>query len=96
MQLLPAVEEILSNPRHPYTQGLIECVPHLQLDPPKERPELEEIPGVVPALTSLGKGCPFAPRCNQAMDKCYEAMPGGTQVGEEHGVSCWLVSTEAA
>jgi peptide/nickel transport system ATP-binding protein len=90
------VGEILANPRHPYTQGLIECVPHLQLNPPKERPELDEIPGVVPALTNLGKGCPFAPRCNRAMDRCYESMPGGTQVGEEHGVSCWLVSTEAA
>lgn len=90
------VEEILTNPRHPYTQGLITCVPHLQLDPPKVRPELDEIPGVVPALTSLGKGCPFAPRCNQAMERCYEAMPGGVQVTEEHGVSCWLVSTEPA
>jgi peptide/nickel transport system ATP-binding protein len=90
------VAEILSNPRHPYTQGLIECVPHLQLDPPKERPVLAEIPGVVPALTNLGKGCPFAPRCNQVMDRCYEAMPAVTQAGEEHGVSCWLVSTEAA
>ena len=55
------VDQILSDPRHPYTKGLITCVPHLHADPPLERPPLTEIPGVVPSLTQLGQGCPFAP-----------------------------------
>ena len=84
------VEEILSNPVHPYTRGLINCVPHLHADPPLERPPLEEIPGVVPSLTRLGQGCPFAPRCASVMDRCREEMPARRQINEGHSVACWL------
>ncbi|HZD24761.1 MAG TPA: ABC transporter ATP-binding protein [Alphaproteobacteria bacterium] len=91
------VEEILSNPRHPYTRGLIACVPHLQAEPPVERPPLLEIPGVVPSLAELGRGgCPFAPRCGEAMQRCREAMPGQTEVGTGHHAACWLTQQEAA
>jgi peptide/nickel transport system ATP-binding protein len=50
------VDDILENPRHPYTRGLISCVPHLSDDPSAERAPLTEIPGVVPPLTELSKG----------------------------------------
>ena len=85
------VDEILTNPRHPYTSGLIGCVPHLNADLSGERLPLTEIPGVVPPLTKLGQGCPFAPRCVKALEKCRLEMPPQSVVGEGHRVSCWLI-----
>ncbi len=90
------VDEILAAPRHPYTSGLIACVPHISLEPTSERPLLVEIPGIVPSLTQMGKGCPFAPRCAQAMDKCREDMPPRRRVSVRHSVACWLVEQEGA
>ena len=92
------VDEMLTNPKHPYTRGLIACVPHLEADPALERPPLMEIPGVVPSVAELGRGgCPFAPRCAEAMDHCRREMPPETAVGEDHTAACWLYSaTEAA
>ncbi len=91
-----AVDDILGDPRHPYTRGLISCVPHLTRDPSPERPPLTEIPGVVPPLTKLGKGCPFAPRCAHTDDRCRAEMPSSHQVGEGHDITCWLEQGEAA
>jgi len=88
------VNEILANPKHPYTKGLIACVPHLSAEPPKERPPLLEIPGVVPSLTKLGQGCPFAPRCSQAIEKCRQEMPERHVAGPQHNVACWVVEME--
>ena len=90
------VDEILAAPRHPYTSGLIACVPHISLEPTSERPLLVEIPGIVPSLTQIGKGCPFAPRCAQAMDKCHQDMPPRRRVSARHSVACWLVEQEGA
>ncbi|HJM51369.1 MAG TPA: ABC transporter ATP-binding protein [Alphaproteobacteria bacterium] len=90
------VDEILANPKHPYTQGLIVCVPHLLAEPPAQRQPLMEIPGVVPALTELGKaGCPFAPRCAQAMERCRQAMPPPHDVRPGHVAACWLLEEAA-
>ena len=88
------VDEILAAPRHPYTLGLIACVPHLSLKIASERPLLVEIPGIVPSLTQIGKGCPFAPRCNQVMDKCRQDMPPRSEVSTQHSVACWRVEQE--
>ena len=85
------VDEILAAPRHPYTLGLISCVPHLSLKPTPDRPLLVEIPGIVPPLTRIGKGCPFAPRCAEAMDKCHREMPPRNLVSPRHSVACWQV-----
>ena len=90
------VDEILAAPRHPYTSGLIACVPHISLEPTSERPLLAEIPGIVPSMTQIGKGCPFAPRCAQAMDKCRQDMPPRRRVSARHSVACWLVEQEGA
>jgi oligopeptide/dipeptide ABC transporter ATP-binding protein len=90
------VDEILANPKHPYTQGLIVCVPHLLAEPPAQRQPLMEIPGVVPALTELGKaGCPFAPRCAQAMERCRQAMPPPHDVRPGLVAACWLLEEAA-
>jgi oligopeptide/dipeptide ABC transporter ATP-binding protein len=84
------VEQILTDPRHPYTRGLIACVPHMTRDPEPEPPPLKEIPGVVPAMTSLGRGCPFAPRCEHADDRCRAEMPATRSIAEAHLAACWL------
>ena len=85
-----STEEILGDPRHPYTKGLIACVPHLEEAPPPVRAALTEIPGVVPALTDPGAGCSFAPRCAHADDRCRRAAPPPRDVGGNHRVACWL------
>ena len=88
------VEQILTEPRHPYTRGLISCVPHMTRNPDPEPPPLKEIPGVVPAMTSLGKGCPFAPRCEHADDRCRAEMPTSQAIAEGHQTACWLNERE--
>jgi peptide/nickel transport system ATP-binding protein len=89
------VDDILENPRHPYTRGLISCVPHLSDDPSAERVPLTEIPGVVPPLTELSKGCAFEPRCHARMDRCKASRPTQFDVGEGQAVACWLMEEEA-
>jgi len=89
------VQSILENPNHPYTKGLISCVPHLEDEPPLERPPLVEIPGVVPPLTELGIGCAFAPRCNECMDRCSSAKPDIFTSGDDHHTACWLLEPAA-
>jgi peptide/nickel transport system ATP-binding protein len=83
--------DILTDPQHPYTKGLISCVPHLELDPKPERPPLTEIPGVVPSLTEIGTGCPFAPRCNEVLPRCREEMPATEPTGPDHHAACWAI-----
>jgi peptide/nickel transport system ATP-binding protein len=83
------VDHVLVNPLHPYTHALIACVPHLEKKPPIERRPLVEIPGVVPSMLMRAVGCPFAPRCYAAMDKCAK-MPPAFDKGDGHTVSCWL------
>ena len=85
------VREIIDSPRHPYTQGLIKCVPVLKKDPGPKRVELNEIPGIVPSMAQLGTGCSFAPRCYKSIDRCYEETPPEVSVGESHIASCWRV-----
>ena len=85
-----AVETVLSNPEHPYTRGLIACVPHLVPVPPVEREPLLEIPGMVPALTDLGRGCAFAPRCRERIARCDEAKPPLEAGADAHLTACWV------
>ena len=85
------VDEILDHPGHPYTRGLITCVPRLDPTPGPERPYLAEIPGIVPALTEIGGGCAFAPRCDQAMARCATHAPPTLDGGGRHRAACWLL-----
>jgi peptide/nickel transport system ATP-binding protein len=83
-----AVDEVLSAPLHPYTQGLIACAPGRRATAPGE--PLLEIPGTVPSLLERRGGCAFAPRCAQAMPKCAESLPAETQLADGRRVLCWL------
>jgi peptide/nickel transport system ATP-binding protein len=90
------VEAVLKNPHHPYTRGLLDCVLHVEPDDPPERALLPEIAGMVPALTELGKGCAFAPRCPSATAHCRQEVPAVASVGPSHTVACWLAVAEPA
>ncbi|MGH1416070.1 MAG: ABC transporter ATP-binding protein [Pelagimonas sp.] len=63
--------EIINDPQHPYTQGLINALPQQTL--PGQR--LKQIPGNMPGLTAIPDGCPFAPRCPYAVDNCRRVRP---------------------
>ena len=78
------VDELFKNPLHPYTQGLIRCIPGMD----DGDGELYVIEGSVPMLNALPKGCLFAPRCPYATERCHQERPGllGTQ---EHRVRCF-------
>lgn len=84
------VDDILTRPRHPYTRGLIACVPHLLETVSAERPYLQEIPGMVPPLSDFGfMGCLFAPRCNRVETRCWQEKPKVTQITSSHSAACW-------
>ena len=89
-----SVQQVLTEPHHPYTRGLINCVPHLVPDPPLERETLTEIPGMVPALTSLGAGCAFAPRCEKAVDRCISDKPDLLNTANAQLSACWVAQEE--
>jgi peptide/nickel transport system ATP-binding protein len=87
-----SVEELFARPLHPYTHGLMASIPRLDLlrgeaDVRKRR--LQEIPGIVPALTHLPPGCSFAPRCPFADDRCRREMPAYEQKRPGHWAACW-------
>ncbi|MCS6826549.1 MAG: ABC transporter ATP-binding protein [Caldilinea sp.] len=63
------VDQVIENPQHPYTQGLLRCIPNL-----KERRPLQPIPGSVPDLAELPPGCAFAPRCPEFRSVCAEGF----------------------
>ncbi|MCP4185256.1 MAG: ABC transporter ATP-binding protein [Hyphomicrobiales bacterium] len=89
-------QEILTSPRHPYTRGLISCVPHLEETPSDERLPLMEIAGVVPPLTQLGKGCAFAPRCSLKMPECEDTKPLMVNCSPSHDAACLALSNGAS
>ena len=89
-----AADAILDNPLHPYTHGLISCIPTLgTASGSAERlPPLAEIPGIVPPLHLLGEGCAFADRCARVHDACSIAP---ALKGRPHGVACHAVEAPA-
>lgn len=80
--------ELLDNPKHPYTTGLINCLPGMT----QVRHRLESIPGTVPSLIDPPNGCLFHPRCGKATAVCKEKKPSPVIVNEGHIVFCHLYS----
>ncbi|WP_048600595.1 ABC transporter ATP-binding protein [Rubeoparvulum massiliense] len=86
------VDEIFFNPKHPYTWGLLQSVPRLDL---VHGQKLVPIQGTPPDLLNPPVGCPFAARCDYAMKVCQQAMPEYTTLSTEHRVACWLEDPRA-
>jgi peptide/nickel transport system ATP-binding protein len=70
VELGPA-EQLISNPKHPYTKGLIQALPQMAGG---ER-RLNQIPGMMPSLLNMPKGCPFEPRCTVSCERCKTEIP---------------------
>ena len=79
-------QEIYSNPRHPYTVGLLNSVPRLDLP---RRARLDPIEGQPPDLINLPPGCSFRDRCRWAIDKCATDTPPLMPVEGSHWSACW-------
>jgi peptide/nickel transport system ATP-binding protein len=87
------VREIFTRPLHPYTQGLLRCIPIPGRTKPGEH--LGSIPGMVPSLIGKIEGCAFRNRCPHAFTACATAEVGLTEVSGEHGYRC-LLSPQAS
>ena len=86
------VGELFAHPMHPYTRGLMASIPRLDLMRGEEKDSVErlqEIPGIVPALSALPPGCAFAPRCPHANDRCRAEYPPYEQKRSGHWAACW-------
>ncbi|MCB2115474.1 MAG: ABC transporter ATP-binding protein, partial [Rhodobacteraceae bacterium] len=86
------VREVIRNPKHPYTQGLIAALPKLDdLDAP-----LTPVAGDIPSPLERPSGCVFHTRCPKNIGEvCKTALPGYTQVDPTHRVACHLYTSEA-
>jgi peptide/nickel transport system ATP-binding protein len=85
------VAELFAHPMHPYTRGLMNSIPRLSLMRRESArvERLQEIPGMVPALSNLPPGCVFAPRCAFASDQCRREYPAYQEKRSGHWVGCW-------
>ncbi|MCR2044621.1 ABC transporter ATP-binding protein [Anaerosalibacter massiliensis] len=80
-------DEIFYEPKHPYTWGLLKSVPKLNVE---EKERLIPIYGTPPDLFSPPEGCPFAARCDYAMEVCKSYYPEKFEITDTHLVHCWL------
>jgi peptide/nickel transport system ATP-binding protein len=81
------VRDVLRQPAHPYTQGLMNATVHRGMRGRKLIP----IPGQPPDLTRLPMACSFAPRCTCVQSRCLEAFPAVYRVSEAHTARCFLL-----
>ncbi len=79
-------KSLFADPCHPYLQGLLASMPRMGLGGGQR---LREIPGVVPPLNDLPKGCAFAPRCPAVLPKCRDAVPPLEAKRPGHAAACW-------
>jgi peptide/nickel transport system ATP-binding protein len=79
------VRQVIEQPAHPYTRGLMACIPDMGSD----RPNLNQIEGAMPRLNAIPSGCAFNPRCPQASDRCRSHRPELMHAGATQA-ACWL------
>jgi oligopeptide transport system ATP-binding protein len=81
------VKDVYADPRHPYTIGLLGSLP--RLDETRKR-KLFSMRGLPPDLIDLKPGCPFAPRCDYVIDRCWVETPPLEPVTLDHEIACWV------
>lgn len=81
--------EVLTQPRHPYTRGLLGAIPSLT----KKLDRLPQIPGSMPSLRAVPSGCAFNPRCTHAVDRCRTERPHPVAL-DNRAVACHLVAED--
>lgn len=84
------IRTLINEPKHPYTIGLINSKPRINI----ELDKLEPIPGSVPNPLHMPSGCPYHPRCKDVMDICRQEIPKKLEYRSGHDVSCWLYSEQ--
>jgi peptide/nickel transport system ATP-binding protein len=82
------VKELFTSPKHPYTQGLLNSIPRLEKT--ERRARLQAIPGMVPDLLDLPKGCKFQARCSKIFEPCSGEEPPLKEIAPNHRVRCYL------
>ncbi len=85
------VREVIKSAHHPYTRGLMGSIPSLE----GTSDRLVQIPGSMPRLTAIPKGCAFNPRCTYAFDRCRTERPDPIRIGHSD-VACWLAAEQTA
>lgn len=83
------VRQVIQNPKHPYTVGLMGSIPSIKQGDGR----LTQIEGAMPRLTAIPLGCAFNPRCSMAMDRCFVERPNLVDIDQTR-VSCWHHSKE--
>jgi len=81
------VKDLYADPRHPYTLGLLGSLPRVD---DTEHRRLVSIEGLPPDLLGLPAGCPFAPRCMFAVERCWKENPPLEPVSPGHKKACWV------
>ena len=82
-----SVLDIFDRPAHPYTQALLASNPKSS----DKGKRMKTIEGAPPQLYAKFTGCPYAPRCSQATDKCFNSLPPVSQLAEGHTAACHLL-----
>lgn len=85
------VREVINHSAHPYTQGLMACIPDMDSD----RQNLNQIDGAMPRLNAIPSGCAFNPRCPQVHGRCGQERPELMSAGSTRA-ACWLHHSQAA
>jgi len=85
------VGDVVRQPHHPYTRGLMGAIPSAEAAPSAR---LTQIPGAMPRLTAIPPGCAFNPRCPHAFDRCRVERPE-PMPAERSQAACWLLAQSA-
>jgi len=79
------VHEVINQPAHPYTEGLMAAIPDITVD----RERLNQIDGAMPRLNAIPAGCAYNPRCTKTFDRCKVDRPDLMAAGATRA-ACWL------
>ena len=85
-----AVEQVIKDPKHPYTVGLMGSIPSFS----REVERLTQIDGTMPRLNAIPSGCPFNPRCPKVFDRCRRERPE-LMAADGGRAACWLYAEDS-